>query len=164
VFFITGLWHGASLNFIFWGLGHGLLLFGEKIFGKKIGNILKDGIVKDIVSHVYVLTSVVLLWTLFRLDIKSAYGFIKNLFSLKKNIAAQNITLSMFVDTRFYIFFIIGIIGSFPWRKPLARAYSNKKILQFMPIIKHGFSLILFAWSICSLASNAYNPFIYFRF
>jgi alginate O-acetyltransferase complex protein AlgI len=81
VFLTTGLWHGAAFNFIFWGLGHGILLFLEKTFGKKICGIFKNGFFKTALSHIYTMGSVIFLWIFFRLGTKNSIYFIHSLFT-----------------------------------------------------------------------------------
>jgi alginate O-acetyltransferase complex protein AlgI len=160
VFFITGLWHGASINFIFWGLGHGTLLFIEKTVGEKFDNIFPKGIVKTLLAHIYVLLSVMLLWVFFRLSVNDGIEFIKNLFSFHN--LTTNPELSLLVDTRFYIYFIIGV--SLIFLDKFRISIPNKNAILFKYTIKYSSLLCFLVLSICSLASSAYNPFIYFRF
>ncbi|MDA0005894.1 hypothetical protein OFR29_04340 [Brachyspira hyodysenteriae] len=62
VFFATGLWHGASFNFVLWGLWHGLFLVIERIF---LGKLLENNKFAFI-NHIYVILVFVLGWVLFR--------------------------------------------------------------------------------------------------
>jgi hypothetical protein len=82
--------------------------------------------------------------------------FIPKLFGFSRAVA-PGIDLNLLVDTRFYIFLIAGIVFSFPWWRKLPAFH-----LAYIP--RYAASLCLFGLSLCSLASNAYNPFIYFRF
>jgi len=165
VFLVTGLWHGASFGFMLWGLGHGILLFIEKIAGGKINAAFKDGATKTILSHVYALSAVILLWALFRLDIKDSLAFFPALFSFRAgNSTAETAALPLLLDTKFWLFFAIGVAGAFPWRRRVEALCARRRFFQFAPIVKYGVSLCLLVLSVCALAGNAYNPFIYFRF
>jgi alginate O-acetyltransferase complex protein AlgI len=165
VFFITGLWHGASFSFILWGLGHGTLMFIERMFGGKVNNAIKNKLIKNILAHCYTISSVVLLWVFFRLELRESVAFVSNLFRFGAVSVSANPELGLYIDTRYYLLFIAGIVFSFPWWRKLGFLAGNKPgpdgIFQ---ILKYGISLCLLILSICSLASNAYNPFIYFRF
>ncbi|WP_258019540.1 MBOAT family O-acyltransferase [Brachyspira hampsonii] len=78
VFFATGLWHGASFNFILWSLWHGLFLVIERIF---LGSLLDKNKLKFI-NHIYVILVFVLGWVLFRAnDLSHALDLYKLMFS-----------------------------------------------------------------------------------
>jgi alginate O-acetyltransferase complex protein AlgI len=158
VFFATGLWHGAELHFVFWGMGHGVLLFIEKIFGARINKMINDGIIKTILSHIYTLFCITFLWLFFRVGIKEAFTLIKCLFSSR---ITDSEIFPLFVNSQFYLCFAVGIVLAFPWWRYLTRGINQGKAMY---VFKHITLLILLTLSICALASNAYNPFIYFRF
>jgi alginate O-acetyltransferase complex protein AlgI len=155
VFFVTGLWHGAEFHFILWGLLHGMFLFVEKLFGGKIRSFIKSKIIKCILGHIYTMTTVLLLWIFFRLGIKDSLRFIKNIFI---NVPPTP-ELLLLVDIHFYIFLLFGILFAFPWWKGI-RVKLSRLIISFKYILLS----FLFILSFCVLATNAYNPFIYFRF
>jgi alginate O-acetyltransferase complex protein AlgI len=102
---------------------------------------------------------VVVLWVFFRLGIKESLGFFKELVTI--NYGNENIVflLNSMIDIQFIICFIFAIVFIFP-------VYKKTAVLQ--PLIFIGIRycvfIILLILSICSLASNSYNPFIYFRF
>jgi alginate O-acetyltransferase complex protein AlgI len=100
--------------------------------------------------------SVTLLWVFFRLSIAESLLFIPKLFGFTR-AATTSLELNLLVDARFYIFLLAGITFSFPWWRKLPTFH-----LAYIP--RYAASLCLFILSLCSLASNAYNPFIYFRF
>lgn len=156
VFFMTGLWHGADINFVVWGLGHGILLFIEKLLKGKI--TIKNSIARNIISHVYVIISVVLLWVFFRLGIRASFIFLKNIFLLNIGNDAINIFVKTSIDIQYKIGLLAAFIFSFPWWKKI----TVPKRINI--IIRYSLLIILLVLSICMLASNAYNPFIYFRF
>lgn len=164
VFFLTGLWHGASFNFIFWGLAHGISMIFER--QTKI-NKTKNIFIKT-VHRIVTLFSIILLWVLFRNGTKETIKIWLKMFGInysKFTPFFQEITpmplMFFYVDTKFFKLMIIGILFTVPfWRK--------------IPFLKEKFVIVKIAKSICLvallgicfslLASNTYNPFIYFRF
>jgi alginate O-acetyltransferase complex protein AlgI len=159
VFFITGLWHGAGVNFVFWGLGHGVLLFIEKIFGGKAGAIIKNKYVKSILGHLYTIIAVIALWVFFRLGILESINFLLELFTLNPGNENAMLFIKGMLDAQFVICFIAAAIFAFPWwRRTKIFRHPNVTPLYYCMLI------VLLVLSICSLASNSYNPFIYFRF
>jgi alginate O-acetyltransferase complex protein AlgI len=159
VFFTTGLWHGAKLQFIFWGMGHGVLLFIEKIFGERVNLHFKEGILKRIVSHTYTICSVMLLWMFFRLGIKNSFNYIKLIFSLNGGNDNMKIYIRLFMDPQYYVRFAFAILFSFPWWRRIRMPAK----FHLQPV-RYAVLIVLFVLSISTLATNAYNPFIYFRF
>jgi alginate O-acetyltransferase complex protein AlgI len=156
VFFMTGLWHGAAVNFVVWGLGHGTLLFIEKLLKGKI--IIKNSIARNIAGHVYVILSTALLWVFFRLEIRESFNFIKNIFILNAGNDGINNFVKLSIDVHYKIGLIAAFIFSFPWWRKITVLKNINIIIRYFLLI------VLLALSICMLASNAYNPFIYFRF
>ena len=156
VFFATGLWHGASFNFILWGLWHGLFLVVERIF---LGKLLEKNKLKFI-NHIYVILVFVLGWVLFRAnDLKHALDLYKLMFSYKESIY----TVRYFFYPQTLVCFIFGILFSglfqsmFPKIKEVifsSRVYVLESVIQF----------ILLFICIMYLVNGTYNPFIYFRF
>ncbi|HQE60078.1 MAG TPA: MBOAT family protein [Spirochaetota bacterium] len=158
VFFVTGLWHGASWSFVVWGLWHGLFMILERRTGftKNSG-----GLIKSIVSHVYVFLVFVIGWVIFRADSLSyAVDYIRNMFGL---ISEHKITFGMmyYVDTIEVIAFVFGAVCSVPVFKAILEIKPEKKVLR---AALNGLLLMLFVLSAASIASSTYNPFIYFRF
>ena len=156
VFFATGLWHGASFNFILWGLWHGLFLVIERIF---LGKILEQNKLKFI-NYIYVILVFVLGWVLFRANnLKHALDLYKLMFSYKESI----FTVRYFFYPQTLVCFIFGILFSglfqslFPKIKEAifsSRVYVLESVIQF----------ILLFICIMYLVNGTYNPFIYFRF
>lgn len=165
VFFITGLWHGAEINFVLWGLGHGSLLFVEKIAGKTIGTMINKSMIKakylkDILGHLYTMVSVIVLWVFFRLGIKESLSFLKELITLNHGNENYSLFLSSTIDIpQFIVCFSAAIFFLFPVGRK-----NNKLHYKKFTGIRYCALIILLILSICSIASNAYNPFIYFRF
>lgn len=156
VFFATGLWHGASFNFILWGLWHGFFLIIERVF---LGRLLEKNKLKFL-NNIYVILVFVLGWVLFRANnLAHALELYKLMFSYKESFY----TVRYFFYPQTLVCFIFGILFSgifqsiFPKIKEIifsARVYLLESIIQF---------LLLFI-CIMYLVNGTYNPFIYFRF
>ena len=156
VFFATGLWHGASFNFILWGLWHGFFLIIERVFLKKL---LEKNKLKFL-NHIYVIFVFVLGWVLFRANnLTHALDLYKLMFSYKESIY----TVRYFFYPQTLVCFIFGILFSglfqslFPKVKEVifsSKVYILESVIQF----------ILLFICIMYLVNGTYNPFIYFRF
>ena len=155
VWFLTGAWHGASWNFILWGLYFGVILILEKLFILK----LLDNLPK-ICGHIYAIILILVGWAIFAFEDLSKVGqYIKAMFintNLWDNEALYNLQNYGFL-------IILGIICSIPlWKKLKEKIDSkNSKILEL--ITSFGYVIIL-VLSTASLVTNSFNPFLYFRF
>ncbi len=159
VWILTGLWHGASWNFILWGLYFGILLLFEKyVWGKWIQKW------KPFWKHLYAMFFVSLGWILFAItDLKKLGSYVPALFGFSFK----------FFDHRFFFYlkdyallFIFGILFSMPVY-PLIRKMIEKKKMSTHPIyalVLFLFYTLLFLLVISSLLSDSYHPFYYFRF
>lgn len=156
VWMLTGLWHGASWNFVIWGLYFGIILLIEKLFLSKFLDKLPK-----IVRWIYSFVLINLGWIIFRMeDISSMKYLLLNIFNnLTKPIGgvlAKNYFLLNYIP-----YFIIGIILMFPIIPFIKNKFKDNK---YFVIIDDVVLLIVFVISICLLINNTYNPFIYFRF
>lgn len=154
VWFLTGLWHGASWNFVLWGVYFGVILILEKFVFKRI--LDKLGLFK----YIYTLILVMISWVLFN---SSSFAQIYTL--LNKMIAiSEGISITSIKNARLlylWPYFLMGIIGATPIiQKGLSQLKANL-IGQYAYFAY--LSLIVYL-SLMYLISNSYNPFIYFRF
>lgn len=163
VFFFTGLWHGASWNFVFWGLYHGLFLTLETI-------ITEDRMKKipKIIRHIYVLLVVCIGFVFFRAETMSqALDMVHAMFAkpLWTSVIAAS---TMEVINGMLIFaLVLSVIFMFPVKPMIAdkvMRMENQKAKTFYTGLSYVLSLILLFVCIMNLAGNTYNPFIYFRF
>ena len=146
VWFLTGMWHGASWNFILWGLYFGIILILEKYL---LFNILNK--IPLFFSHIYSLFLILIGWLIFAFDdISSLFIYSKKMFANK--LIVDNVF--KFYISNYFIFLIFGILLSTPI---LSKVKINKFVIVFM-------FLIFFVITIASLVSDTYNPFLYFRF
>ncbi|KRE86365.1 hypothetical protein ASG89_10130 [Paenibacillus sp. Soil766] len=163
VFFCTGFWHGASWNFVFWGLFHGFFMLLERSpLGKLLDKMWAP------FQHAYVLLVVMVGWIFFKAnDFQHAIAYIKTMVGLNKNSMYSSM---YYLDKELITVIILAIIGATPLLKMLLsygeswldRKNSKYQILKLFFIVITG-SIILLLVS-AALASQTYNPFIYFRF
>jgi len=154
VFFLTGLWHGASWNFVIWGLGNGLLLMLESSGIIPVKKLRRFG-------HVYVWLSFILLFVIFRADtLADAAVIYRGMFTSLSMTAAQQTLLAKCLNGSVIVTLIAAVLCALPWREKLGRLYSRACVNA----AGYAVSLGLLWLSLMSLASQSYNPFIYFRF
>jgi len=151
VFFLTGLWHGASWNFVFWGLFHGFFLMTERV---GLSNLLKKA---PVISHIYTLLVVMIGWMLFRLEHFSEFtAYMQALFSFSFS------DISSLISRQQVLMMALGIFFSVKWiSKPFIVSAKWQKIST--PVY-HFALLLLFVLSCLDIATSTYNPFIYYRF
>jgi alginate O-acetyltransferase complex protein AlgI len=155
VWFLTGLWHGASWNFIIWGLYYGVILIIEKeiIIRLKIS-------LPTAVKHIYTLFMIMIGWVIFRTEtLIEAKNYIIALFG---GYGHSNFILFHSLSiVGSMVFIILGIIGS----TPLIKNLFNKLNRYFIPSLIYDICLIIiFLGSLLFLINRSFNPFIYFRF
>lgn len=160
VWFLTGLWHGASWNFILWGVYYGILLMLEKyVWGKLLAKFPK------VLQHAYAFLIVVFGFVIFAItDFGELGGYIGLLFSFAANTLA---------DTRFLWYLgNYGVVLAaacvlacpvYPWLCRKASALSRGKGTVLSVFAGAGM-LLLFLLSTAYMVSDTYNPFLYFRF
>ena len=163
VFFVTGLWHGSSWNFVVWGLMHGFFIIVERIGFK---NILNK--VPGILSGSYTLFIAMMAWVLFRADnFEFAQGFYKILFGFALT-NQQDIELALLINREFIYSLAIAIFGAFGGFIFLKKGIKQLKIPFLGSVIKPiAFSIFVLGVMLLVttyLANSTYNPFIYFRF
>jgi alginate O-acetyltransferase complex protein AlgI len=159
VWLCTGLWHGASWNFILWGFYFCFLLILEKLFLQKILNK-----VPIVIRHFYAIFFIILGWSLFYFtDLLQLKTFIQILFRFNE-FKYFNIEVFSVIQNNFY-WIILCILFSTPIYNNLLNFMDKKNLYFFNPnvtvIILNVFMLL---GSIAMLVNKTYNPFIYFRF
>ena len=160
VFFVTGLWHGASLNFVVWGLFHGVFLLVERAgLGKWLDRI------PAIVGHVYTLLVVLIGWVFFRAtDLSSAVAYLGKMVGLGAESALVAYPPSFFLSGEV----VVSLLLAFVLATPVYHWF--QRVWQKLPApgpreLAYSFVLFgLFVMAVMYLAADTYNPFIYFRF
>lgn len=158
VWTLTGIWHGASYNFILWGLYYALILLVEKLF---LGKYLEK--LPNIVKLLYSLLLINIGWVIFRIEnLSDLLQILNNLFIFKESnwldLFKANAMLIVSIP---YIF--IGIVFSTPIDKWFHNKVEKSDSI-LLTLIEDLILGIVFGYSIMLLVSNSYNPFIYFRF
>lgn len=158
VFLATGVWHGASWNFIIWGLWHGMFIIFEKATG---WHNESENTFINILKHVYTVFAFVIGWVMFRAEnMTYAIKYIKTMFGLNQ-IHEQAYLLSYYVDRLEIITFVIAVLCSVGL---FANILSIKQEIKIERLAVNFWLMILFLLSTVSVAASTYNPFIYFRF
>ena len=170
VFFLCGLWHGASWNFVIWGLFHGAFLILERLPVMRWLDYAWSSI-----RHLYAVLVVMIGWVFFRTtNLNSASAFLKAMVGQSQGNGV-NYNVLMYLNLEVALVILVGIVASvpiFPWILKLLNsivlAQSSKwsaRVLAFLFLVVGGayFSFIFVA-SAARIASGTYNPFIYFRF
>lgn len=149
VWFLTGFWHGASWNYIIWGLYFFVFLVIEKyVFGNKFEKVPK------IFRHLYALIVILVGWVIFKEENSFLLlKYLKAMFSVGLKPTIGGVTYYL---KEYYIEIFLGIIFS----ANILKAFEKGK--KTIPAISIYFILLIL--SIVSLFSSSYNPFIYFRF
>lgn len=158
VWLLTGLWHGASWNFIFWGLYFGIIIIIERLF---LGKYLER--MNPILSILYSFILVVFGWVLFdTANLGDAFEYYKAMF-MGNGIVSDEMTL--YYLKNYGLIFIVCILGSCGIFEKVTEKLSEKPagevlVSAFVPVI----SVVLFVISTAYLVDASYNPFLYFRF
>ena len=158
VWLLTGIWHGANWNFIIWGIYYGVILLFE-------GTLLAKPLSKLPKPLRYVLTMLVVLvgWTIFRVEDLALLGeILGKMFGIGSSFALSEAFYNNYSLIVSLPFMLVGIIFATPYLR-MAFAKMEQKWGWLIPV-KYLLCLALLALSMILLISNAYNPFIYFRF
>ena len=154
VWFLTGLWHGASWNFAVWGLYFGILLVLEKTFLLKL---LKK--LPAVFQHIYAILMVLVGWVIFAFDkLPEGLGYLKIMFGLSENPLISQEFLYQF--TSYLPMLAILLIACIPYPAQLAKKLFVNKRYVLVPIL----CLLIFVLCVAYLVDSTYNPFLYFRF
>ena len=158
VWFLTGLWHGAALNFIVWGLFFGVILVLEKLF---ILNVLKK--VYPLFRHVYVLLIVLISFVIF-----NASTMAQLINDLQAMFLLSDLPFTSF-ETMYYFksyftIIVIAIILSTPIISIVSNEVKKSKYNNIVNIIEPIFIALILIITTASLIDGSFNPFLYFRF
>lgn len=163
VFFLTGLWHGASWNFVLWGLYHGIITSLEAIIRGKKEQHSRIG---RLIGHLYVAVVVIVGFVLFRAEtLTQAWAVIRAMFVPRSITTEQIILLGNMADTMSLVAVAAGIVLSFPIAQTIYHKWKNSgKAVKLAEAARYGLSVLLLLLCMSFLAGGSYNPFIYYRF
>lgn len=157
VWMLTGLWHGARWNFIFWGLYFGVIIYLEKIFLAKRLEKLKPSI-----QVLYCLFIVVLSWVMFDLDgVGNIFKFYSNLFIIGANGIVDS--TGLYILSTSWKIILIAMIGSTTVVKKLLDNLKSRFGMKGY-IAVSVYYLVIFILSVSFLVGESYSPFLYFNF
>lgn len=159
VFLVSGFWHGAAWNFVFWGAYHGSLLCAERAFFLK-----RTEHINRFVRAAVTFFLVMLGWVFFRADsIGMAFSYIGSMFDFSNYYTHVNPAFILTIDPRTWVIFALAALICFI---PLF-----KKVYQWLqaqaaahPVLRDTGVMALFAVSALKVITGSISPFIYFRF
>ena len=154
VWCLTGIWHGASYNFMLWGLYYGIILIIEKFFLKgflsKLPNTLK---------HIYTMLVVIIGWLIFAsTDLSMFSVYFSNMFNIFKYPFIDE--TFMFYFKSYFIIIVISTLLSMPIYQNIKKKLNSRGWMIISLILY----LVFFFITVSYLVSDSYNPFLYFRF
>jgi alginate O-acetyltransferase complex protein AlgI len=153
---LTGIWHGASVNFLLWGLYFGVLLICEKLIRPHI-----KWKVPKAFGHIYMLLLVVFGWVLFAIDdFPSLFGYLKSMIGLNGLWSPDN-GYQLF---KYLLLLVIAAIGSTPMPKKLAKYLMDRLPAVARIIVGCLTIMVILILSVALIVGDTYNPFLYFRF
>lgn len=158
VWFLTGLWHGAYMNFVLWGLYYGVILIVEKFLLKPVLSKIPGWS-----CHLYTMVLVMIGWALFSWqDMADAGGFFQAMFHVGSMKWADGQSAYLMLSNGLLI--LVAVAGSFSWMKKLWGRYLTPPDTR-----RREWGQILFVTGVligcvAMLVNSSYNPFLYFRF
>lgn len=154
VWFLTGLWHGASYNFILWGLYYFVLLILEKyVYGKHLEKL------PAVFRHIYALALIMIGWAIFYFeDMTALTGYLGGMFTVSKGIITAD---GLSIVLSYLPLFAACVMASTPMAKNIYLKIRDKQGVSVLEICYSAAVLLLCT---ASLVNQSYNPFLYFRF
>ena len=159
VWFLTGLWHGASWNFILWGLYFGIIITIEKVFLMKWLSYAPR-----LIRHFYTLVLLIIGWGLFAFEnLSYLKDYFRVMFGLKEVALYDQVTLYYLMTNG--VLLIILVIASTPLAKQMYQKLKQSKRGELLDVVLSPIvCLLILILSTAYLVDSSYNPFLYFRF
>lgn len=158
VWALTGLWHGASWNFVLWGLYFFVFLVLEKSF------LLRFLRRQKILPHIYLILVAFFGWILFHFtDVRLGWTVFTDLFALNGNRLSDFVTVTVLQNNLFLL--AASVLACTPALSLLGKALDRKLDSPIWQLLRNGLiPAVLLLLSTCALVGESYNPFIYFQF
>ena len=160
VWLLTGIWHGASWNFVIWGIYYGILLLAEKfLFGRYLKKL------PSVFQHIYCMFFVMIGWNLFVFDdMGMGLSFLKALFGIYGQGLWNTETVYLLYNN--VILLVMLAVGSTTLPKRIGEriCLGLKEHDVIMTVVRSVFYAAVFLLSIAWLVDASFNPFLYFRF
>lgn len=160
VWLLTGIWHGASWNFVLWGGYYGILLLAEKFI---LGNCLKK--LPAVFRHMYCMFFVMLGWNIFAFDnLGNGVGFMKALFGLYGQSILNRETIYLLYNNLAVL--ALCVLGSTMLPRQLGCRLHEKlrEKAAVQTVLQNAGYAGLFLLSVAWIVDATFNPFLYFRF
>ena len=155
VWLLTGFWHGASWNFVLWGVYFGILLVLEKLF---LLRWLKR--LPAVLRHIYALVLVTISWTLFAFtDIGAGFAWLKAMF-----FGTLFDSGSLYLLLTYGPMLVICALAATPLGKRCYEKLNSRLGPRALTVVDCGGLLCVLVMAAAYLVSGSYNPFLYFRF
>lgn len=161
VFFLCGLWHGASWSFVLWGMIHGGFLILERL---GLGRVLER--LPGFVGQAYMLLVVMVGWVFFRVeDAGLAIEYLGRMFFLNSEPVYHH-SYHFFVSHQFYLSMGAALILCAPVAQRLTTRYPQNFIVRpaGLELARSALIVLMLFLSLVSVSASTYNPFLYFRF
>ena len=163
VWFLSGLWHGASWNFVLWGVYFGVILALEKLFLKKWLEKLPT-----VLQHLYAIVLVVISFVIFRLESMADIGiFLSGMFGmcLAEPIVNTGISIGMYQVGNYMVILVTAVIlalriPKWIWEKAKVNPWCERMVTIVTPV----WNLVLLLVVTAFLIQSSVHPFLYFRF
>ena len=163
VWFLTGVWHGASWNFIAWGLIYFVLIVFEKLSGypQKFRSAAAQTLYR-----IFTLLCVLLGWVMFRAEgARAAIGYGLSMLGLRGNALTDGNAVAALRD---YWFFMLGAVlcstTVFAWLRAHVDARASKRLRSVANAASVAVYMFLLVWAVSFVILGTHNPFIYFNF
>jgi alginate O-acetyltransferase complex protein AlgI len=156
VWFLTGLWHGASWNFVLWGAYFGALLTIERLL---LGKLLRR--LPRLLRHAYTLVAVLVSWVIFSLgSISDITLYLGNMFGLR-SLELVNVE-SLYLLRSNSVLLLLAAVASTPLLSDFYATVRDKSFVRtvVMPLL---YAAVLTV-SVAYVVDSSFNPFLYFRF
>lgn len=156
VWLLTGFWHGASWNFVLWGLYFGIILMAEKMFLLRILNRLPAWL-----QRVYTLVLVLVSWVIFAHDsVMQGLSYLKVMFGMGNTAFMNQETMYLLIN--YGIMLVLLMLAATHFPKKWAELMLKKPELREISAVCFVLAVLLI--STAYLVDASYNPFLYFRF
>lgn len=161
VWFLTGLWHGASWNFVFWGLYFGVLILLERLFLLRL-----LGHLPSVFGHLYSLFTILVGWVLFYFtDTARLVKALRIMFGLEGNPLWDFHVQISILNNLFWI--LVAVLFCLPIVKAVKHFISERLSavnISILLIFQIPLNLLLLVLCTAQLVGQSYNPFLYYRF
>lgn len=153
-FFLCGLWHGAKMTFVSWGLFQAFFLIAERLMGKRSLYGALPLIPKILLTNVIVLFA----WVLFRApDLHQAYSYWQAMLGMTHINGASHLLQAELFTMRHTVAMVICAL--FVWQPMQAFEWVKKRT-----VVKYSIMIALFVFTVASMFTQSFNPFLYFQF